>query len=148
MDGTGRFKSSVCLKHIIVFLLWEQNLIGSEHLFHDQFSIEWSHLQDDYYARQLNNTQIKTRTGYRWHAASYHLDQHLHTRFSLFERSATKISTVWMHLPMQKLVHNKKCLLSKDITQTHFLKTTVWNKNWLAGVYGHGPLVWASIKRA
>ncbi len=47
-------------------LIHQQNNIGWRQLFLGLFGLEWSEVQDAYYARETNNHSKKALTGHRW----------------------------------------------------------------------------------
>ncbi|KAI2506424.1 hypothetical protein MHU86_8050 [Fragilaria crotonensis] len=50
-------------------LVFQQNAIGWDHIFLGRFSMEWSSIQDEYYARQAHSIETKRLTGARWQVA-------------------------------------------------------------------------------
>jgi hypothetical protein len=141
-------------------LIRQQNLIGWEQLIQGRFSTEWSTVQDNFYARQLNCRQNKIRTGQRWQVAIIRViwaqwfllwemrNRDLHgadtSSRAKAARAAVEYSLREIYDMRTHMEPSVQALLCKDIT-SHYTKSIGYNQNWLA-VYG--PLVRASIKRA
>jgi hypothetical protein len=47
-------------------MIRHQNEVGWRQLFLGRFCLEWSDLQDAYYARPSDGPRTKARTGHRW----------------------------------------------------------------------------------
>jgi hypothetical protein len=142
-------------------LIMQQNRIGWEHIFQGRFSTEWSLLQDDFYANQLNHKpNQKRRTGHSWQVAiircvwsRWYLvwEMRNHDLHGADESSRAKANREEVERSLRVIYDARalmepsvQTLLCKDIT-SHFSRTTRYTQNWLA-VYG--PLVRSSIRRA
>jgi hypothetical protein len=142
-------------------LIMQQNRIGWEHIFQGRFSTDWSLLQDNFYANQLNHKpNQKRRTGHSWQVAiircvwsRWYLvwEMRNHDLHGADESSQAKANREEVERSLRVIYDVRalmepsvQTLLCKDIT-SHFSRTTRYNQNWLA-VYG--PLVRSSIRRA
>jgi hypothetical protein len=141
-------------------LICKQNIIGWQHIFLGRFCTEWSTLQDDYYATQLNPSKEKRRTGQQWQILLIadlwkhwfgvwdmrNNDQHgedttTRTQAARREVEWTLIEIYDFRARMEPSVQELLCAEVSD----HFGQTVKHNQNWIAV---HGPLVRTSIKRA
>ena len=141
-------------------LIAQQNEIGWDHLFLGRFSREWGRLQDEYYARQVNQDKNKRRTGHRWQMAIIgklwdqgflvwevrNADKHGvdSTAKARTERLEVDRSLRVLYALRNHMEPSVRDILCDDITQ-HVGKSTKYNQNWLAT---HGPTIRSSVKSA
>ena len=133
-------------------LLRHQNEVGWRQIFLGRFCLEWSDMQDAYYARKFDKPNPKAMTGHRWQVQVIGeiWDQWRHVwtlrNHNLHGATASEKALAEhrdIHRDLRDLYDNKALmepsvqeLLYPHVTD-HLEKPTWFNKNWLAI---HGPL--------
>ena len=140
-------------------LILDQNLLGWRQLFSGRFSIEWSKIQQAYYARHRTKDGIQRRTGSQWQVKMIGVmwDQwrtvwrlrneevHGHdaaTR-ARAERAATDRRMREVYDQRQHLEPNVASLLHQD-EHEHRSRSRATNQNWLAV---NLPIIRRSVRR-
>jgi hypothetical protein len=140
-------------------LICQQNLIGWNQVFNGRFSMIWSDLQDNFYARSHSPDNPKRRTGQTWQAtlSSCLLDQwfevwklrnqDVHGNDAHTRDVAARKEVEWRLRALYALKDQMEPSVQELFYETmeeHFVHTLSHNQNWLAI---HEPLGVISIRK-
>jgi hypothetical protein len=140
-------------------LICQQNLIGWNQVFNGRFSMIWSDLQDNFYARSHSPDNPKRRTGQTWQAtlSSCLLDQwfevwklrnqDVHGNDAHTREVAARKEVEWRLRALYALKDQMEPSVQELFYETmeeHFVHTLSHNQNWLAI---HEPLGVISIRK-